>query len=149
MNRSTQKTHQLETYDYLLPKYRIAQYPASPRDSSELLLVSRDQQKLADFRFFQLAELLQPEDLLVLNNTKVIPARLRSDCGEVLLVRSTGGKNCWDAMIHPGKHFSPGTRVHFAGDLEATVLSHSTIGRFLQFHGDLDAHLQKYGRIPL
>jgi S-adenosylmethionine:tRNA ribosyltransferase-isomerase len=149
MNSSTQKIYQLETYDYLLPKERVAQYPASPRDSSRLLFVLRDQQKLADFRFFQLAELLQPDDLLVLNNTKVIPARLRSDRGEVLLVRTTGGKNCWDAMIHPGKHFSPGTRVHFEGGLDATVLSQSTIGRILQFHGEVDTYFQKHGSMPL
>jgi S-adenosylmethionine:tRNA ribosyltransferase-isomerase len=149
MNWSMKEIHKLETYDYVLPQDRIAQHPVSPRDSSKLLLVPRDQERLADFRFFELSELLQEGDLVVLNDTKVIPARLRSDRGEILLVQNTGETNCWDAMIHPGKHFAPGTSFELEGGLRATVLSQSRIGRILQFHDDIGPYLEKYGSMPL
>jgi S-adenosylmethionine:tRNA ribosyltransferase-isomerase len=143
-----EKIHRLESYDYYLPKDRIAQRPLSPRDSSRLLLILRRQSTFSDHRFRELSDLLEPEDLLVLNNTKVIPARLQSDRGEVLLIRPTDGE-CWDAMVFPGKHFKPATTVTFAPSLQATVLSQSPVGRILQFHGDVHSYLQKYGKMPL
>src|SRR3990172_5244737 len=86
---------QLESYDYFLPRERIAQHPVSPRDQSKLLFVSRATQTLQDYGFRDLPGLLQPGDLLVINNTKVFPARLRSDKGEILLVRPVDNE-CWD-----------------------------------------------------
>ena len=142
------RLYQLESYDYFLPAHRIAQHPVSPRDSSKLLLISRDGQTFADYPFFQLPDLLKAGDLLVLNNTKVIPARMHSNRGEVLLIRPTE-EHCWDAMVYPGKNFKPGRILEFEGGMRATVLSQSPVGRILQFQDDLCSYLQKYGKMPL
>lgn len=142
------RLHALEAYDYVLPAERIAQYPVQPRDHSKLLLVSSDNRSVMDRMFFDLPGILKKGDLLVLNNTKVIPARLQSDRGEVLLVRATE-EQCWDAIVYPGKHFRPGSRVEFPGGVNATVLAHSRAGRILHFEGDIQSLITKHGKMPL
>src|SRR5262245_45986055 len=123
---------QLESYDYDLPSDRIAQYPVTPRDTSRLLVLNRDSQNLTDSKFYELAKFLQKGDVIVLNNTRVIPARLQSDRGEVLLIHETDS-NCWDALVYPGKKFRPGDRIQFEDGTTAEVLSLSTVGRILRF----------------
>ena len=146
---SSPNLHRLESYDYELPADRIAQHPVSPRDASRLLCVDRSSGALRDFQFRELPELLGPDDLLVLNNTRVIPARLQSDRGEVLLVREMqDAPNCWDALVHPGKHFKPGVELDFGGE-KAHVLSQSQIGRILRFEGDAWKLLSRQGTVPL
>jgi len=142
------RLHALEAYDYVLPQDRIAQYPAKPRDHSKLLFVSRDGRSIADRTFLRLPGLLRKGDLLVINNTKVIPARLQSDRGEVLLVRPTEDQ-CWDAIVYPGKHFKPGSRIAFPEGVSATVLTHSRAGRILQFEGDIESLITRHGKMPL
>lgn len=155
----------LQGYDYELPPELIAQNPVVPRDSSKLLLVnslSPCQEKInGHYIFRDLPEILQPGDLLVMNNTQVIPARLygRKSTGadvEVLLLQEQE-QNCWLALVKPGKRFKQGTKIIFAvnGDeekdgeehkatflsscslnsLTATVLQtdEETGGRLLQF----------------
>ncbi|MEQ8956869.1 MAG: S-adenosylmethionine:tRNA ribosyltransferase-isomerase, partial [Coleofasciculus sp. C2-GNP5-27] len=96
----------LSSYNYDLPEGRIAQTPISPRDSSRLLVVESPTQH--QHRIFRdLPQLLRPGDLLVLNNTRVIPARLygRKVTGtpvEVLLLEERG-QNCWLALVKPGR----------------------------------------------
>ncbi len=160
----------LSGYDYELPSELIAQNPAVPRDSSRLLVVnspSAGQETLALNHIFRdLPELLQPGDLLVMNNTKVMPARLygRKSTGakvEVLLLEERQ-HNCWLALVKPGKHFKIGTQIIFDGnklslstELTATVLETdaATGGRLLQF--DLPENislvqvLEQFGEIPL
>jgi S-adenosylmethionine:tRNA ribosyltransferase-isomerase len=162
--------YSLSGYDYELPSELIAQNPAVPRDSSRLLVIntpSTGQETPALNHIFRdLPELLQPGDLLVMNNTKVIPARLygRKSTGakvEVLLLEEKG-HNCWLALVKPGKHFQVGTQIFFDGNklglqtgLTATVLERdaATGGRLLQF--DIPANislvevLDKFGEIPL
>jgi S-adenosylmethionine:tRNA ribosyltransferase-isomerase len=142
------KLHKLESYDYHLPQDRIAQYPVGPRDHSRLLFVSRKDRSFRDYHFYDLPELVQSGDLIVLNNTRVLPARLQSDNGEVLLVRETEN-NCWDALVFPGKHFKPGTIVQFEKGVCADVLSQSQIGRILRFHSDVHILLEHQGKMPL
>ncbi|MCI0413107.1 tRNA preQ1(34) S-adenosylmethionine ribosyltransferase-isomerase QueA [bacterium] len=137
----------LESYNYYLPSERIAQFPVTPRDASKLLFISRQNQKFQDSLFRNLPEYLQPGDLLVMNNTKVIPARILSDAGEILLIREVE-PSCWDCLVYPGKHFKPGAVFKIAG-VSATVLSHSKNGRLIRFNGDVDALLNRYGRVPL
>jgi S-adenosylmethionine:tRNA ribosyltransferase-isomerase len=139
---------QLESYDYDLPADRIAQYPVTPRDTSRLLVLNRDSQNLTDSKFYGLAKFLQKGDVIVLNNTRVIPARLQSDRGEVLLIHETDS-NCWDALVYPGKKFRPGDRIQFEDGTTAEVLSLSTVGRILRFQGKIDNLLQKHGAMPL
>lgn len=139
--------HLLDSYNYELPPDRIAQQPVTPRDSSRLLFVERSTGIFKDLQFRNLPELLGPEDVVVLNNTRVIPARLRCDQGEVLLVREVE-KGCWDALVFPGKHFKPGAIVDF-GAQKARVLSQSQIGRILQFEGDAWDLMKEHGAVPL
>ena len=169
----------LNGYDYELPPELIAQNPVVPRDSSKLLLVnslSSDREKAnGHYIFHDLPEILQPGDLLVMNNTRVIPARLygRKSTGadvEVLLLQEQK-PNCWLALVKPGKRFKPGVTIIFAGrgnqqengedrkvdfpdSLTATVMEtdEETGGRLLKF--DLPAGvsllqcLDKFGEVP-
>ena len=111
----------LAGYDYELPPELIAQNPAFPRDSSRLLVVDSPTtgNKTAPLHqiFRDLPELLHPGDLLVMNNTKVIPARLygRKSTGaeiEVLLLEERQ-YNCWLALVKPGKRFKRGAKIVF------------------------------------
>ncbi|MBW4477059.1 MAG: tRNA preQ1(34) S-adenosylmethionine ribosyltransferase-isomerase QueA [Tolypothrix brevis GSE-NOS-MK-07-07A] len=112
----------LAGYDYELPQELIAQNPAVPRDTSRLLLVNSPNtgKYLAplDHIFRDLPELLQTGDLLIMNNTRVLPARLygRKSTGaeiEVLLLEERS-HNCWLALVKPGKRFKVGTSIIFA-----------------------------------
>jgi S-adenosylmethionine:tRNA ribosyltransferase-isomerase len=137
----------LESYDYNLPPEQIAQFPITPRDASKLLVVSRDSAKFQDSVFRSLAEHLQQDDLVVLNDTKVIPARILSERGEILLVREVEN-SCWDSLVFPGKHFKPGTKFQL-GNVHAEVLTHSKIGRLIKLSGNVDELLTQHGKIPL
>ncbi|MEB3151300.1 MAG: tRNA preQ1(34) S-adenosylmethionine ribosyltransferase-isomerase QueA [Sphaerospermopsis sp.] len=169
-NQGVDLDRSLSGYDYELPTELIAQNPAVPRDSSRLLVIdslSTGVEKPAlDYIFRDLVEILKPGDLLVMNNTKVIPARLygRKSTGaevEVLLLEERQ-HNCWLALVKPGKYFKPGTQIIFDGqklaagnELTATVVERdeATGGRLLQF--DLPENvplvqvLDKFGEIPL
>jgi S-adenosylmethionine:tRNA ribosyltransferase-isomerase len=160
----------LSSYDYELPPGLIAQNPAVPRDSSRLLVVNslENHQTIPTLHhiFRDLPELLQPGDLLVMNNTKVIPARLygcKSTGAEVeVLLLEERQHNCWLALVKPGKRFKIGNEIIFTAGgeenpqtLKATVVESEpqTGGRLLQF--DLPPEvplvqvLGKFGEIPL
>jgi S-adenosylmethionine:tRNA ribosyltransferase-isomerase len=145
MNSSEQLS--LESYNYHLPSGRIAQFPVTPRDASRLLFISRQNENFEDSMFRNLPEYLRRGDLLVMNDTKVIPARILCDAGEILLVREVE-QSCWDCLVYPGKHFKPGTTFKIA-EISAHVLSHSKNGRLIRFSGDVDALLSKHGKVPL
>jgi S-adenosylmethionine:tRNA ribosyltransferase-isomerase len=164
----------LADFDYLLPPDRIAQHPAEPRDASRLLLLDRGAQRWEDARFSDLPELLRGDELLVVNNTKVIPARLfgqraglrSSSAGksprtqkehlsatiEVLLTRRTG-EGVWQALVRPGRKVRVGERIVFAaGELEAEVVGRGELGlRELRFQckGDLLEAISRLGHVPL
>lgn len=173
---SVDRDRQLAAYDYVLPPEQIAQSPAIPRDSSRLLVVqSATEHQHAVFR--DLPHYLQPGDLLVLNNTQVIPARLygRKSSGlavEVLLLEPRPNNNSglreetnrWLALVKPGRRLKPGARIWFGsagGDetaedgLWATVLETdaATSGRILEFElptgQSLQAMIQRLGTLPL
>jgi len=151
----------LSAYDYELPQELIAQNPLVPRDSAQLLVVAATHH--SHHRFFELPQLLQPGDLLVMNNTKVIPARLygRKLSGafiEVLLLEERQ-HNQWIALVKPGKRLPAGATIVFEGNasypLKATVLATdaATGGRLLQFNVPQEMSLiqvlDKYGQVPL
>ncbi len=106
----------LDAYDYELPPSRIAQNPVVPRDSSRLLVV--DSPSTQQHRIFQdLPDLLNPGDLLVLNNTRVLPARLyghkpNGPAVEILLMEERQ-HNCWLALVKPGKRLKLGAKIEF------------------------------------
>ena len=145
--------YRLSDFDYELPSELIAQRPAPERTQSRLLHVAGTE--LADLPFTALPELLSPDDVLVVNDTRVIRARLRGrrvtgGRVELLLERIVAPDEAWMqlAASHPPK---PGGHILLAGDATATVLARD--GRFvhLRFHADLplDDYLDRYGEVPL
>jgi S-adenosylmethionine:tRNA ribosyltransferase-isomerase len=155
----------LSAYDYHLPSEQIAQNPAVPRDSSRLLVVDafpHDRHEI----FRDLPEQLRPNDLLVLNNTRVIPARLYGNKvgggkAEVLLLEELQPDR-WLALVKPGKRLKPGAWIKFGSpefSLQAQVLAidEATGGRILQFElppghspeRSLITVLAKLGSVPL
>jgi S-adenosylmethionine:tRNA ribosyltransferase-isomerase len=104
-----------DAFDYPLPPERIAQEPVEPRDASRLLLIDRGRNRIEHRRFLDLPALLSPGDLLVMNDTRVLPARLearRATGGRVeilLLRRERPGE--WDALVKPGRKALPGDRL--------------------------------------
>ena len=143
-------------FDFDLPPDRIAQTPLADRSASRLLVLDRAQGSLTHRHFRDLPELIGPADVVVLNASRVIPARLhgKRDSGteaEILLVKDLGD-GTWEAMGHPGGKLKPGRRVTFGDDAAAEILEVLGGGlRRIKFVGTLDAHgtLTKYGEIPL
>ena len=150
-------------FHYDLPPELIAQHPAVRRDDSRLLLMDRTREPIEHRRFAELPGLLRAGDLLVLNDSRVIPARLRGvkpasgGAVEVLLVEEVAANDWW-VMLRPGKRVRPGTRIQFrtpAGEpagVAATVVGKNDEGHCrLRFDGagDLRDALADLGEVPL
>jgi S-adenosylmethionine:tRNA ribosyltransferase-isomerase len=165
----------LEEFDYPLPRELIAQRPLAERDASRMLVLGRKTQSLEDRMFRELPDLLVPGDLLVVNNTRVFPARLlgrrrgvRSQVIgkhnpaareyltaeiELFLARNEGG-DIWQALVHPGRKVRTGEVVVFGdGELEAEVLGRSEHGwrrvRLLAHEGSVHDVIDRLGHVPL
>lgn len=150
----------VDEFDYDLPEELIAQTPVYPRDSSRLLVVDRRSQTLSHRTFRDVVEYLQAGDVLVVNDTRVIPARLfakRPTGGkvEVLLLRNVG-ENKWECLVRPGRKIRLGdlVEVHKDGELLATgkVLERTEYGgRVIQWEcaGGFERLLEVAGTIPL
>lgn len=142
---------------YELPEELIAQTPVEPRDHSRMLVFSRANGEVAHRHFYDLLEYLRPGDALVVNDTRVLPARLigaREGGGacELLLLRQKGPK-LWETLIKPGKKLKPGSMVRFGdGRLTAHIGEPTEAGgRIVTFHceGPLEAMLDSLGEVPL
>jgi S-adenosylmethionine:tRNA ribosyltransferase-isomerase len=147
----------LSQFDYDLPADLIAQEPAPERDAARLLVLDRASGRIEHRTFADVPEYLRPGDVLVLNDTRVMPARLFGvfDDGksvEVLLVRPAGDQ-CWEAMVKPAKPARVGRRLSLAcGHLEADVVTLGIHGRrVLRLPADADLRevLDSYGVVPL
>jgi len=149
-----------ELFDYDLPREFIAQHPAEKRDRSKLLVLRRDTGATELRTFADLPEYIRPGDALVVNDTRVIRARLYGRRGtggsvEMLLVRPARGavsENAWEVMLNCRGRLSDGEEIVFADDLSATLLGRSDQGTSLaELHcaGDLSAVLGRIGRAPL
>ena len=146
----------LSDFDYNLPQEQIAQHPLADRAASRLLVLDRSAGTTRHLHFHDLPTLIPPGDLLVINTSRVIPARLhgKRDGGqpaELLLVRELLD-GTWLAMGHPGGKLKPGRRVTFAEDSIAEIVEVLGGGlRRVRFLGALDASatLAKYGEVPL
>jgi S-adenosylmethionine:tRNA ribosyltransferase-isomerase len=144
-------------FDYDLPPGAIASRPVEPRDAARLLVVDRAGDALAHRLFRDLPDLLDPGDLLVVNDARVIPARLlgrREGTGgevEVFLLRATGDRT-WRALVRPARRLRPGVRVLFDGDVACEVVDvHEGGERTVRFDGAapvLDL-AERVGRTPL
>src|SRR5438128_6092136 len=143
-------------FDYGLPPSLIAQEPLPDRAGSRLLMLDRASGSIRHARFPDLVELVAPEDVLVLNVSRVIPARLHGKremgkIAELLLVREAPD-GTWLAMGHPGGKLKPGRRVTFGDDSAVEIVEVLGGGlRRVKFVGRLDAAatLAKYGTVPL
>ena len=145
-------------FDYHLPPELIAQHPCEKRDQSRLMVVYRVSQSLEHHRFRDLPRFLSSRDLLVLNNTRVIPARLfayregRQEKIEVLLLSCLEG-DVWEALIKPGKKARPGVRLVFqSGEFEAEVLdaSDSAVRQLrFEYSGEFLEWIDRLGQTPL
>jgi S-adenosylmethionine:tRNA ribosyltransferase-isomerase len=149
-------------FDYHLPPELIAQTPIEPRDASRLLVVHRDTGSLEHRGFRDIGAYLRPGDLLVANRSRVIPARLRGvrvpsgGAVELLLlaVRPDVGRDCWEALVRPGRRIKEGQRLAFGnGDLTAEVLDRTPAGgrivRLTAAAGEVVATLARVGSVPL
>jgi len=165
----------LSEFDYDLPPEHIAQRPLPERDASRLLLVRRDTGRWEDHGFGDLPQLVRGDELIVLNNARVFPARLfarrlgvraepigpRSRLRrqyltapiEVLLVRRVGPDETWEALVRPGRKVRTGEVLVFGeGELEAEVVGRGDYGlRTLRFRdeGDFLARVGRLGHVPL
>ena len=148
----------LTDYDYDLPEALIAQQPCPRRDASRLMVLDRGTRKIHHTQFSQIGEFLPTGSLLVINNTKVIPARLigrKMPTGgkvEFLLTRQKGA-NTWEALVKPGRRVTNGTRIVFEdGVLTAKILAKSSLGLYtvrFKYDGDFDEILAQVGKVPL
>ena len=144
-------------YYFELPPELIAQTPLEKRDSSRLMCMDRETGEVSHRVFSDLAELLRPGDCLVMNDSRVLPARLlgtRETGGavEVLLLRDLGGGE-WECLTRPGRKTRPGTRLSFGGgELSADVVSVAEGGnRVIKFNyeGIFLEVLERLGKMPL
>lgn len=147
----------LSDFMYDLPEERIAQTPAEPRDHSRLMVVHRDTHEIEHRHFYDVIDYLNPGDCLVVNETKVIPARLYGErptggACEVLLLKQVGPKR-WETLVRPGKKLKPGAEVIFGdGRLRGRVLETTDAGgRIVEFEceGTFEAALDQLGEMPL
>jgi S-adenosylmethionine:tRNA ribosyltransferase-isomerase len=147
----------LADYDYELPQELIAQYPASERDGARLMVLDRKTGRIDHAVFRSFPDFLGPGDCLVVNETRVFPARLNGyrpgtrGAVELLLVRCDG--DCWEVLARPGRRLREGAEVAFPDvDLVAEVTAVLPSGRrMVRFKGgaSLEVVLESHGRIPL
>lgn len=142
---------------YDLPEELIAQHPAEPRDSSRLMVYHRDTKNVEHRIFRDITEYLRPGDALVINETKVIPARLfgkkeGTDREVEFLLLNKLTQDTWQILMRPGKKLRIGDRVYFGEKLTGEVLEKQadgvTIAKFY-FNGIFETILDEYGNMPL
>jgi S-adenosylmethionine:tRNA ribosyltransferase-isomerase len=146
----------LSDFEFDLPDHLIAQTPLEKRDNSRMLVVNRAEHSYRDAGFSEFSEFLGIGDVLVLNNTKVFPARLAgaTETGanvEIFLVKECEN-NVWETLARPARRLKIGKRIIFAEDLTAQVLEKSETGRvFVRFEsdGDFERVLDRVGKTPL
>jgi S-adenosylmethionine:tRNA ribosyltransferase-isomerase len=151
---------ELKDFSYFLPDELIAQHPGQKRDHSRLLFLDKRKEATSDLFFFQLPDLLQSGDVLVINDSRVIPARLfgRKQTGGyleiLLLTRNESEKDfqTWEALLRPAKRLRENDVLALGNNCEAKVLARLSDKKWLLkfFAPDgFDAYLNKFGRAPL
>lgn len=147
---------QKASYRYELPKHLIAQHPLADRQGSRLMVLDRHKQTITHKHFFDIIDYLVPGDVLVLNNTKVIPARLFGHKSngtrvEIFLLHKTG-QDTWKCLVHPGKRVKQSQELVFSDELRGVISASDTEGLreiVFDYKGDFGAILDKIGHIPL
>lgn len=155
MNKTEDK-HSIREYDYELPKELIAQLPSEKRENCKMMVLDRSTQNVEHKHFYDITDYFDENDVLVLNNTKVIPARLfgRKNTGahiEVFLLKQIGGKT-WEVLINPSKRVKEESLIEISPDMYVKVLTRQNEGKWLvelHYDGDFYSILDKVGNIPL
>ena len=153
------KKYKLGDFDYPLPKKYIAQYPGDKRDQCKLMVVNKEAKTIEHKKFSNIAEYLRKNDLLILNNTKVFPARLfatkdRTDAKvEVFLLRELA-QNLWEVMVRPARKVRIGNKLVFTPKLMCDVIDNTVSGgRVVRFESENQAELhdiiERIGTSPL
>lgn len=143
-------------FDYDLPQELIAQHPMEPRDHSRLLVVDKKTGEIEHKHFYDLVNYLKPGDVLVFNDTRVIPARLHGtkDTGahvEVFLLTRRDATD-WEVLVRPGKKLQVGAKINFSDELSCEVIEHTDFGgRVVRFKYDsiFEEILDRLGETPL
>ena len=146
----------INEFDYELPKELIAQFPPEKRDSSRLMILNRENQEIIHKNFFDIIDFLDKNDVVVMNNTRVIPARLigTKPTGaniEVFLLNRKSEK-IWECLIKPSKRVKSGTKVIFSEELTSQVIDKAENDKWLiefGYDGDFYEILDRTGNIPL
>ena len=146
-------------FDYILPEELIAQHPLDKRDASRLLILDKATGKTEHKFFTDIIDYLDENDLLVLNSTRVLPARLlgnKEDTGakvEIFLLNPSSEDDTWECLVRPGKKIKEGTNVVFPeGDLKGQVISRTESGGRIikfQYSGSFMDAINKAGEVPL
>lgn len=146
-----------DDFDYYLPEELIAQHPAEKRDHARMLVLDKETGDIEDKYFYDIIDYLNPGDVLVMNDTRVIPARLfghregKEESIEVFLLHNTEGKT-WECLVRPGKKMKIGTKIIFSDELSAKVKDIKEDGnRIIEFfyEGIFNEILDKLGNMPL
>lgn len=147
-----------EDFDFDLPEELIAQHPLAQRDNSRLLVLDKETGEITHRHFSDILAYLRPGDVLVVNNTRVIPARLfgvkkgGTAHIEVLLLKQTEQTDCWEVLVRPGKRMKVGAEVEFGqGRMSGQVIAETTAGRIMKFtyEGIFHEVLDELGTMPL
>jgi len=142
----------LSEFDYKLPRELIAQYPAEEREKCRLMVLDRQANSISHKTFKSIVDYFNKGDLLALNNTKVVPARLlgsRKTGGKVeIFVLDRNGTSC-EALVKPSGRINIGERITLESGHEAQVLGSGKIGRMIQFSRSIDEIMTKGGHMPL
>ncbi len=147
---------QITDFNYQLPDELIAQEPLEKRENSSMLAVNRQSLDWQDKHFYDFPDFLKKDDVIVLNNTKVFPARLLgiSETGakvEIFLVKELE-TNVWETLSRPARRLKIGKKVLFSGKLTAEVLDKTNEGRWIvkfETDGNFDEILDEIGKTPL
>ena len=163
MSRRSEDSYPTSAFDYELARERIARFPAPQRDESKLMVLDRARRTIEHRRFRDIVDYFQQHDALVLNETRVFPARLlgkRENGGEaeILLLHPVSQSQSplvsttWEALVRPGARLKPGRRVHIADDFDVEIVDSTPDGgRIVRLHSTLPTEeaLNRFGHMPL
>ncbi len=153
---TTDDKYSVSSYDYDLPKELIAQVPSQKRENCRMMVLDRKTHSIEHKHFYDITDYFDENDVIVLNNTKVMPARLfgRKDTGahiEVFLLKRISDK-VWEVLINPSKRVKEETLIDISPDLYVKILTRQNEGKWLvemHYDGDFYEILDKVGNIPL
>jgi len=150
----------LSNFRYTLPKTRIADHPVEPRDSCKMMVLNRRKKEIEHKKFEDIASYFKKGDLLILNNSKVFPAKIfgqkeKTDAKiEVFLLRVLNREaGLWDVLVDPARKVRVGNKIYFEEDVVAEVVDNTTSRgrtmRFLNPETDVFSLVDRIGNVPL